>query len=353
MTAIKEWNPTIESLVCVDKWIETTDTVSFKFAANVAKGTDRLFNFKPGQFLTIGIEIENKTEYRAYSISSLPNKSYVILTVKRVDGGKVSNYLIDDLSDGDIVTSLKPEGVFNSVDCTHRNRVTLISAGCGITPVMSMAKQWLATNADVEINFVHIARNKESIIFAEQLTEFANMHLNFHANLLLKDAEGTDYQQGKLSQSLLQEMCPELNNSTVFLCGPVQFMQDVKGYIENSDFDMNHFYEESFSPTVPAVSKQGTKIDSDTDDSVQISVPDFGFELTIDKGTLLIDALEKGGIPVIAACRSGVCGSCKCKVAVGTVQTTSQETLTPDEIAQGFVLACSSTINASVEIALS
>ncbi|MBL4830008.1 MAG: hybrid-cluster NAD(P)-dependent oxidoreductase [Aliivibrio sp.] len=350
MTENKAWDPSTETLVCVAKWMETADTVSLRFEANVAKDTARTFNFKPGQFLTIGIDIEQQMEYRAYSISSLPNANCAELTVKRVEGGKVSNYLIDDLSVGDVVTSLKPEGVFNSVDCTHRNRVTLISAGCGITPVMSMAKQWLATNADVEINFVHIARNKESIIFAEQLTEFANMHLNFHANLLLKDAEGTDYQQGKLSQSLLKKMCPELNNSTVFLCGPVQFMQDVKGYIESSDFDMNHFYEESFSPTV---SKQGTKIDSDTDDSVQISVPDFGFELTIDKGTLLIDALEKGGIPVIAACRSGVCGSCKCKVAVGTVQTTSQETLTPDEIAQGFVLACSSTINASVEIALS
>ncbi|MGF1764094.1 2Fe-2S iron-sulfur cluster-binding protein [Aliivibrio kagoshimensis] len=350
MTAIKTWDPSTETLVCVARWNETVDTVTFRFEVNVAKKSTRKFEFKPGQFLTIGVEIEGKLEYRAYSLSSIPNTHYAELTIKRVDGGKVSNYLIDQLTVGDAVTSLGPEGSFNSTDCQYRDKVTLISAGCGITPVMSMAKQWLENKADVDINFVHIARNKTSIIFAEQLKSFSKDNRNFQASLLLKNAEGTEYREGKINKETLQELCPDLQQSTVFLCGPVQFMKDVKGYIQSSDFDMNHFFEESFSPAEPVNDVKGKE---HTDESVNISVPDFGFEMKAGKGTLLIDALEKGGIPVIAACRSGVCGSCKCKVAVGTVQSSSQETLTADEIEQGFVLACSSTVTASVEVSLS
>jgi NADH oxidoreductase Hcr len=353
MTAIKAWDPSTETLVCVAKWNETVDTVTFRFEANVAKKSTRKFEFKPGQFLTIGVEIDSKVEYRAYSMSSIPNEQSVELTIKRVDGGKVSNHLIDHLDIGDVVTSLRPEGKFNSTDCQHRNKITLISAGCGITPVMSMAKQWLETKADVDINFVHIARNKTSIIFAEQLKNLSTDNRNFHANLLLKNAEGTEYREGKINKETLQELCPDLQQSTVFLCGPVQFMEDVKGYVQNSDFDMNHFFEESFSPAEPVTQVDEVKGEEHTDDAVNISVPDFGFEMKTGKGTLLIDALEKGGIPVIAACRSGVCGSCKCKVAVGTVQSSSQETLTADEIEQGFVLACSSTVTANVEVSLS
>lgn len=68
------------------------------------------------------------------------------------------------------------------------------------------------------------------------------------------------------------------------------------------------------------------------------------------KGQVLADVLEGAGLPLIVACRSGICGSCKCKVRQGNVSSTSLETLTPEEIEQGYVLACSSTIEADLEV---
>ncbi|HAH03582.1 MAG TPA: hybrid-cluster NAD(P)-dependent oxidoreductase, partial [Vibrio sp.] len=79
---------------------------------------------------------------------------------------------------------------------------------------------------------------------------------------------------------------------------------------------------------------------ADSNSAVKVFVPAFGAEVEAEAGTPLADSLEKAGVPIIIACRSGICGSCKCKVTKGSVESSSQETLTPEQIEQGYVLAC-------------
>ncbi|MEF1226221.1 FAD-binding oxidoreductase, partial [Vibrio fortis] len=129
------------SLVCLKKWHETPDTVSFELGSIPQ---DLHFNFKPGQFITLGLNMPQKMDYRAYSIASDTDDNRLKLTVKRVEGGLVSNFIVDELDEGDEVTVLKPAGEFNCIDCkpSITKKVTLVSAGCGITPVISMVKYW-------------------------------------------------------------------------------------------------------------------------------------------------------------------------------------------------------------------
>jgi len=126
-------------------------------------------------------------------------------------------------------------------------------------------------------------------------------------------------------------------------------MLDTADYLKQLDFDMNQFYQESFTPAV-----EPEKVEqSDTEgESVSIEVPSFGKTLQANKGALLADALEQGGVPLIVACRSGICGSCKCKLTIGQVETSSSSPLTEEEIAQGYVLACSSTLTSDVSVEL-
>ena len=149
-------------LICSKKWHETPDTVSFEL--EFPEGESE-FNFKPGQFSSLGFEINGNTEYRAYSINSLPGEFKIKFTVKKVEGGLVSNFILDEFEAGMSVTLLKPAGTFNSVDCLSKPKVTMISAGCGITPVMSIVKQWLANQEAVDIDFIHMARSKEDTIY--------------------------------------------------------------------------------------------------------------------------------------------------------------------------------------------
>jgi NADH oxidoreductase Hcr len=208
-------------------------------------------------------------------------------------------------------------------------------------------KYWLANDSAVEINFIHMARSKESTIYFDQLERLDKQYSNFNLRLLLKDNRDTRYPQGRLNKEWLFTLCPDLQERTVLLCGPEGFMHDIKGYLQESGFDMNHFYQESYTPEA-AVSQEPT--DEEAGGNVQISVPGFGVELEAEHGSLLVEALEQGGLPIIAACRSGICGSCKCKVEKGSVESTSKETLTEAEIDQGYVLACSSHIKSDVEV---
>ncbi|WP_413282889.1 2Fe-2S iron-sulfur cluster-binding protein [Vibrio sp. MA40-2] len=345
-------------LICTDKWNETPDTISFSLASI---NRDTLFDFKPGQFVTLGFSLSDKTVYRAYSISSLPMHNQLKMTVKRVNKGLVSNYIVDQLAVGDQVTALKPAGSFNSIDCAPSKKVLMLSAGCGITPVISMVKQWLSNNIDIDIDFIHQAKNTENTIYFSELEAIAQQHKNFHLKLLLKDSKGSSYQQGRFDQQWLEKLCPDVLQRTVYLCGPVGFMQDARCYLEQLDFDMTQFFEESFTPEAKNVVPENEPYALDTElinssklvtGSVSVSVPTFAAQVDVEVDSILIDALEQAGVPVIAACRSGICGSCKCKVKVGEVERTSTETLTDQEVDQGFVLACSCKIKSDLEISL-
>ncbi|OLQ94286.1 hybrid-cluster NAD(P)-dependent oxidoreductase [Vibrio ponticus] len=345
------------TLRCIEKWFETDDCVSLLLAG----ADDHQFDFKPGQFVTLGVNIGDSTEYRAYSISSLPGQSWLQLTVKRVEGGKVSNYIVDQLAVGEQVECLAPAGEFNNIDCPPisvegKRKALLISAGCGITPVFAMAQAWLAeenSGSETDITFLHIARNIEQTIYFNKLKALAANHANFNLQLLLKEAQESDYPQGRLSAEWLETLVADFKQRSVYLCGPNQFMLDTASYLEQLGYEMNHFHQESFTPTATE-SNQAHNANNEVDgnNDVNIELPSLGQSLQASRGTLLADALEQGGVPIIIACRSGICGSCKCKVKVGQVESSSHSPLTEEEIAQGYVLACSSTLNDDVTIEL-
>ncbi|WP_375749599.1 2Fe-2S iron-sulfur cluster-binding protein [Vibrio sp. HN007] len=332
-------------LVCRKKWHETPDSVSFELES---EDSDVEFNFKPGQFASLGFEIDGNTEYRAYSINSLPGESTLRFTVKKVENGLVSNFILDELNVDQSVMLLKPAGAFNNIDCTHNGKVTMVSAGCGITPVMSMVKYWLEHNSDVDIDFIHMARDKENTIYFEELESIAQQHDNFNLRLLLKDNGDTAHPQGRLDKEWLYKLSPDLNERTVYLCGPVGFMEDIKRYLTEENFDLERFYQESYTPAEAPVSESV----NDDGGPVSISVPAFGKNIEAEEGSVLVDSLESAGLPIIAACRSGICGSCKCKVEKGDVESTSKETLTEQEISDGYVLACSTVVKSDVEVSL-
>lgn len=333
------------TLRCVDKYHETADAVSLKLAD---LSESLLFEFKAGQFINLGVEIDGKMEFRAYSLSSLSGDDCLQLTIKRVEGGKVSNYIIDKLLIGDTVQALSPTGDFNCIDhppieVNGRKKALLISAGCGITPVFAMAKEWLGNDAGVDIEFLHIARSKPETIYFDLLETYHSVYPDFNLKLLLKNRGETLYPEGRLNTEWLKQLVPDFKQRTVYLCGPNQFMLDVQSYLSELGFDMANFFQESFTP---AASEEAEV----SDETASVSVPDFAQTIDAQKGQVLADVLEGAGLPLIVACRSGICGSCKCKVRKGNVSSTSLETLTPEEIEQGYVLACSSTIESDLEV---
>lgn len=334
------------SLVLIKRHAETEDTESFYFQTKEASP----LNFKPGQFILLSVTINNTTQVRAYSISSQPNNQIIQLTIKRVNNGLVSNWLIDHLQPNQEVLVHDIAGEFNIIDRPYRQKILFISAGCGITPVFSMANYLLNHQNDIEIDFLHCAKDEDNIIYDAKLPQLAELNTQFHYHLRLKKRISTQALDcssvGRVTPEFLSANYNRIQQYTIFLCGSQRFMQDIAQSLNTLGFDMAHFYHESFH----IESTNATHINSHP--SVTVSIPSFDFEQTVPYDENLLHILESGQLPIIGACRAGVCGSCKCKIEHGEVESTSTATLTPQEIEQGYRLACSSKVKTDVRVSL-
>ncbi|WP_206196801.1 hybrid-cluster NAD(P)-dependent oxidoreductase [Zooshikella ganghwensis] len=348
------WHSEHSPLVLKKCWLETEDTASFLFAEqNRAQ-----FDFKAGQFVNVSVEINGKKEYRAYSISSIPGDKYLQLTIKRVVGGKVSNWLIDNLQPGDQLNTIGIAGQFNLNDCQYGQRILLLSAGCGITPVMSMARTFLSASSDIDIDFLHCARDHNNIIYHNEIKALDEKYKNFRCQFLLENALDENEKEpeqliGRINKEKLDLLCTDWQQRTIFLCGPTAFMEAVNAVAQQANFNMSHFHQESFIANT-LTELQAPSVEGTTEkDVVSVVLPSFNYKAEVAQGSTLLDALEQGGIPIIAACRQGICGSCKCKVTQGKVDSLPADVLTEAERNQGWVLACSSTVEGDIEVSLS
>lgn len=374
------WNSdTDDTLVCCQVRQETHDVKSFFFRAP----SGRAFVFEPGQFITLELEIDGESINRCYTISSPPTRPHTIsITVKRVPGGKVSNWLHDNLHAGAEVRVLGPAGEFTCARHPAR-KFLFLSAGSGITPLMSMSRAHHELGEDSDIVFVHSARTPDDIIFARELDLIASNQAHFRTAFVCERLGArTNWPgvTGFLTLPLLKLLAPDFLEREIFTCGPAPYMQAVRNLLDEGGFDRNHYHEESFSfETVSEVAAQLTTAhvaDALQDASTAVAAESFteareeavGFtpasapapagvepetrfkvsfarsnrEIECDSGQHVLDAAKKAGVRLPASCTQGMCGTCKVKLVSGEVAMKHAGGIRQREIDQGMVLLCCS-----------
>lgn len=329
-------------LLCIARHEETHDCATFELATS----TGQCFEYFPGQFVSVGVEISGKTHWRAYSISSSPTQPQTLaITVKRVAGGLVSNWLLANFQPGMHLPALAPAGEFGLDGRPLPEAVLFFSAGSGVTPMYAMSQHLLESRAEVEIHFFHSARSEADFIFATELLALAAQQQNFFLHLFLTRPEGViESHHGRLDAERLASLLPRGKTMSAWLCGADSYMDDVSNWLQQAGVPEQAIHRESFTPPVIEIEVGAARY--------ELRVPAFGKTTEIAAGESLLDVMEREGLPIIGACRTGVCGSCKCKVESGTVTSTSAIPLTPDEVAAGYVLACSSTAQSDLIVAL-
>lgn len=329
-------------LVCTQRIEETPDTATFVLTSP----TGQFFSFLPGQFISVAATIDGKQHWRAYSISSSPTEQDALsITVRRVDNGLVSNWLLDHVQPGASLSALPPAGDFHLAPDNIPARLALFSAGCGITPMMSMTRWLLENEVQTEINLFHSARNEENFAFRDELITLAQRHPNLKLHAFLSRPQGTlPCHTGRLDRERLRKLLPTTDDLQAYLCGQSGYMADVSQWLREIGLPDEAICQEEFAPIRSETSLGGERFN--------LHVPAFDKTTEIAVGELLLDVLEREGLPIIGACRTGVCGSCKCKVVDGEVETTSAIPLTPEEVAAGYVLACSSRANSHLALEL-
>ncbi len=342
-----------DTLVCCHVRQETHDVKSFLFRTR----TPKLFRFRPGQFITLELEIDGQAINRCYTLSSAPTRPDTLsITVKRKIGGIVSNWLHDNLKPGTEIKALGPAGEFS---CTMYPAAMylFLSGGSGVTPLMSMSRTHYDLGEDKDIVFVHSARAPRDIIFRRELATMTNGMAHFRTAFVCEqtgDEHDWGAPTGYLALPLLKTISPDFAQREIFCCGPEPYMAAVRAMLNGAAFDMAHYHEESFS-----FERQGvpiTEVDAKAAPAVA-PAGSFKIEFTrsgriIDCGPdqFILDAARAAGMRLPFSCAKGMCGTCKSKKLAGEVVMSHNGGIRQREIESGMILPCCSKPLSNVTI---
>ena len=335
-------------LVCRQVRAETHDVRTFVFAAR----NPRLFRFKPGQFMTFDWPIGEEPVQRCYTIASSPSRpDTVSITVKRVPGGPVSNWLHDNLVPGMEVRAAGPMGAFTCAD-HPADKYLFLSGGSGITPLMSMSRALADLGEDADILFVHAARTPADIVFRAELEAMARANPRFRlAHVVESDAGEPGWAgfRGRLSLPMLSLIAPDFREREVFTCGPSPFMAAVRAMLTDGGADMGRYHEESFTfedlaPATQAAAAEAEEklVEGEARASFRVTFSKSGRAIDCPDDTFVLQAARAAGMRLPASCTKGLCGTCKSRLVSGQVEMKHAGGIRQREIDQGLVLLCCS-----------
>jgi ferredoxin-NADP reductase len=333
------WNAeTDDTLLCVDVHDETHDVKSFTFVSPDRKH----IAFDAGQYFMFELDLDNEADGRCYSISSSPHRRNAItITVKRVPGGKVSNWLHDNLKPDTVVKASGPRGRFVRPAAA---KYVFLSGGSGITPVMSMVRELADTARPVDVVFIHAGRTPKDFIFRSDLANLAERMKGLRLLLLPEDVSNERSWpglSGRISKELLRMAVPDIAERVVMCCGPAPFMRAAKSITGELGVSAQSYHEESFDAAVieeaPAPITQAVEAKIF---NVQFSKQGKSVEVSADQTVL--SCAKKAGVRLPSSCVSGICGTCKSKLVSGSVDMKHEGGIRQREIDAGFFLPCCS-----------
>lgn len=322
-----------ETLTCARIIQETHDVKTFIFDAPGEKTVQHI----AGQHLPLTIEVDGKTVKRNYTLSSSPlNENNLAITVKRVDGGKVSNYLHDNFSVGDSVASLPPAGLFHLNNAVS-DKILLLTGGSGITPALSMLRYLAATQDSRSIVFFHSAHTEQDLIAKDEIANLAGQLNNCQVIYTLTQKAGSEWQgqTGRLSHSMLSNIS-DIASYSVFVCGPKNFMTAAKALLLEMGLPTHQYFEESFGSRTA-----DNNLDKGHPQKVNILFDSWGVNHQGNNKDSILEQGEAAGLILPYSCRGGYCGSCKVTLVSGEVDVKSRDGLSQAEVEQGNILACS------------
>lgn len=317
---------------------ETKDAKSFVF--DVPPELKTLYQYKPGQFLTLRLPVvSGKVLPRSYSMSSAPSlDAKPRVTVKRVSGGRGSNWLCDQIKVGDELDVMPPAGVFTlkSADCD----LLLLAGGSGITPIFSILRSALA-NGHGRILLLYANRDERSVIFKDLLNKLAADYAERFTVIHWLDSV-----QGTPSLAQLTALAQGWQSAQAFICGPAPFMEmavealgaaglgDDQVFIERfvslPDEDEIELIKAAASSEVQGVDQADVEIDLDGE----------LFRVTVPSGQTVLEAALAAGVQVPHSCQVGMCASCMCQVTEGEVHLRHNEVLDDKDLEKNWTLSC-------------
>ncbi len=379
------------SAIVEKKIIESPTTVSL-----ILKLTDSNKNlgYTAGQFTSIYINVDGKEIKRSYSMSSAPHEDYIQVSIKKVDGGNLSVYIVDKIKEGDSVKLSPPKGKFFTCSQNIPKQYILFGAGSGVAPLFSILKSILYKNKKDKVIFICSHKNKEEILFAKTLEKLIDKYKD-RFKLIYTLSQCNDGQipctqsnvttySGRLNRNLIQNIFNQHLNALMekefYMCGPTQYMTE---HIKNLLFlgvSKSRLHIESFVSDINKVGEQDNpfklllesnyinikekSVNTDSDFLIGDKNTDAGFLIgdknseqketkniivnidgqthTLDyvKNKTILDVIIDSGIDAPYSCLSGACLSCLATITKGCVKQKDLGILDDSNISKKESLVC-------------
>ncbi|ORV41092.1 oxidoreductase [Mycolicibacter engbaekii] len=302
---------------------ETPDAHTFVLAPH-----ETPFAYRAGQYSTFRVQVDGTDLYRSYSMSSAPEvDTELMTTIKRVPGGKASNWLLDNVAEGDELVMTRAAGVF----CLEESTAPLLafSGGSGITPILSLAKSALATT-ERTVRLLCADRDASAAIFGSTLDELV---ARYPGRLSVQRHYDTD--QGLLDAAAVTAFVGQDTAADCYVCGPAGFMAVVRaawpgpGRLFVEDFDI------ATAPAAPAPVP-----DAEVTGTVTIHLGRQKATVPRVARETLLESARRAGLTPPFSCEAGNCGTCIAQVTDGSATMHNNTVLDDDEVADGYILTC-------------
>jgi ring-1,2-phenylacetyl-CoA epoxidase subunit PaaE len=332
---------------------ETADAVSVAF--EVPPELHEAYRFRQGQFLTLREQVAGEELRRSYSVcAGVPDyeaRGELRVAIKRVAGGRFSNWANETLAPGRSIDVMTPDGrFFTPLDPAQRKRYVGFAGGSGITPMLSLIKTTLATEPRSEFTLVYGNRSVASIMFAEELEELKNRYMERLRLYHVLSDEGQEVQlfAGLLDEAkcreILETLVPAADVDEAFVCGPEPMMEGVERALTAAGVARERIHIERFgTPSAAGAPARAAADDAGPRAEVVIIVDGKERRLRVAyEGPAILDAGLAAGANLPYACKGGVCCTCRARVLEGEVRMDKNYTLEEQEMKRGFVLTCQS-----------
>ncbi len=297
--------------------------------------------FQAGQYINLFVGIGNVKTSRPYSLSSAPHQTgFYEITVRRVEMGFVSTYLLDDLKVGDTLESTAPAGNFHHNPLFHGDDLVFLAGGSGITPFMSMIREVTDRGLNRNIHLIYGSRSPEDIIFHAELEDKAARHSQLQVTYVISDPPpGYGGHCGFITRTLLESVLGNVWNKTFYLCGPGNMYRFCRRELAAMEISSRRIRNEMFGPPAEITAELAWPSAVRKEQIFQVAVQG-GKSISAMAGEPLMTALEKAGLAVPSSCRSGECSLCRTKLISGKVFHPASAKIRKSDRQFGYIHPC-------------
>ena len=314
------------------KW-ELPDTATFL----LSEVSGKKIIYKAGQFITLVFDHHNEEIRRSYSLSSSPGEALLSITVKRIENGEISRFLLTKIKPGDILNAEEPAGKFTLTDLHIDKDIFLFAAGSGIVPIFSQLKYALGKPGKSRFNLIYSSRDDKSVLFDAELNALAINHPGRLNIIILLSSTANRLNNIKVEQLVTQNIPNALLKAEFYLCGPFDYMRMIRLTLLYMGIEPKQIRKENFVLETIAVP---VGLFSFPPKKIRIDFKNETYDLVVGENQSILQAALQNGIPLPFSCRNGICSACSAMCKSGRVELVKNDVLTDSDLEQGWTLTC-------------